>query len=361
MNTLWTHVRRAMAGAWGMGISSGMALAAAAVTSEPVGFSSVSLLPASDTFVAVTFLRPTVFAGRISSVTGNSLAVEGAATWSAGQFVYAAGSQPNTYFILIGSGPSEGGTFMVTGNGANTITVDLAGGSLNGVAAGDAIRVVPYWTLGTLFPAASAGVSFTPTSDVASLQTVVSLFAPPSVGINPEPTATFFFFSGAWRQSGQSPSLNWDDHVVGLHTPMKVRNAVGGGVLVTAGAVVMQKLALPIRTQTGGQQDNPIALTRPVPVTLNDSGLAASGAFIASATALSRADLLMVTDNTVQGINKAASAIYIYQNSAWRKLGQPLNQDFGADVVFDSAKSVSIRSAPSSDGASRFWINPANY
>ncbi|MEO7414240.1 MAG: TIGR02597 family protein [Opitutaceae bacterium] len=350
-----------MAGACSLGFSGGIALAAATVTSEPVGFSSVSLPPASDTFVAVPFLRPAVFSGRISEVNGNTLAVEGTATWSAGQLVYAAGAQPNTYFVLIGSGALEGGTFTVTANGANTLTVDLAGGSLNGVAAGDAIRIVPYWTLGTLFPTASAGVSFTPTTDAASPQTIVSLFVPPSVGINPEPAATFFFFSGAWRQSGQSPSLSRDDQVVGLHSPLKVRNAGSGGVLVTAGAVVMQKLALRIRTQTGGQQDNLIALTRPVPVTLNDSGLAASGAFIASATALSRADLLMVTDNTVQGINKAASAFYIYQDSAWRKLGQPLNQDFGADVVFDSAKSVAIRAAPTSDGATRLWINSASY
>lgn len=343
-----------------VGFSSGIALAALAGTSEPVGFSSVSLLAASDTSVALPFLRPAVFAGKISSVNGNVIAVDVTPAWSANQFVHVTGAQPNTYFALIGSGGLEGCTFTVTGNGASTLVVDLAGASLNGVVAGDAVRIVPYWTLGTLFPAGGAGVSFTATTDVTSPQTIVSLSLFPGSGINPA-GATFFHFSGAWRQTGQSISLNQDDQIVPLNSPVRVTNAANGGVLVTAGAVAMQKLALSIATQMDGQHDNPVALTRPVPVTLNDSGLAASGAFLASASAVLRNDLVLVTDNTAAGVNRAASTFYIYYNAGWRKLGQPLTLDFGSDLVFDSSKSVTIRTAPSADGATRRWINAATY
>jgi uncharacterized protein (TIGR02597 family) len=359
-NARWKLGVRALAIGSLAGFLFGVTCVRAAATSEPVGFSTVTLAPASDRFVSVLFLRPAVFAGTISSVTGNVVSLSGAPGWSPAQFVYAAGSQPNTYFVLLGSGAGEGRSFAITGNGTNTLDLDLTSGSLAGAAAGDALRIVPYWTLGTLFPPAAAGVSFTPTTDVNSLQTVVSLFIP-RVGINPVPGAAFFHFSGAWRQTGQSISSNKDDQVVGLNSPIKIRNAGTGGVLVLAGSVVMQKLALPIATQMGGQQDNLVALARPVPLTLNESGLGAGGAFAASANALVRSDLVMVTDYSVPGMNDAASVFYIYYNSGWRKLGQPLTADFGSDVVFDSTKAVSIRTGPSSDGATRTWINAATY
>ena len=348
-------------GAWVFCFLPGSPALAAAATSEPVGVSTVSLLAASDTMVSVPFLRAAVSSGQVSSVAGNVISVAGAPAWTPGQFVYVAATQPTTYYAFFGSGVLEGRSFTVTGNGADTLTVDLDGGTLTGVAAGDAVRIVPYWTLGTLFPASAAGSSFTPTIDVSSLQTTVALFVPANTGINGAAASTFFFFSGAWRQTGQSVSVSRNDQVVPPGSPIKIRNAANSGVLVAAGAVAMQKLALPLATQMGVQQDNVLALSRPVPVSLNDSGLVASGAFAASPNALARTDLLMVTDNTVPGLNKAASIFYIYYNSGWRKLGQPLSADFGSDVVFDSSKSVSIRKGPSLDGAKRYWINAATY
>lgn len=294
-------------------------------------------------------------------MSGNVVAVNGSPGWTGGQFVYASGTQPNTYFVFIASGALEGRSFPVLGNGTNSLTVDPGSGNLSGIAPGDALRLVPYWTLGTLFPAASAGASFTPTSDPSSPQTTVSLFVSSTAGINAAPGGTFFFYSGAWRQTSQSLSLNRNDQVIPLHAPLRIRNASTGGVLITSGAVVTQKLAVSLVTQVSGPQDNFVALARPLPVTLNDSGLIASGAFQASASALSRSDLVMVTDNGAGGLNPAPSAYYIYYNAGWRKLGQPLTADFGADVIFDVSKSVAIRLAPSSDGAARVWVNPATY
>jgi uncharacterized protein (TIGR02597 family) len=337
-----------------------VSLATAAVTSEPVGISSINLPAVTDTSVAVPFVRPAVFSGQVASIVGNTITVVGAPGWTPGNFIYSSGAQPNTYYVLIGSGALEGRSFTITGNGAGTLTVNPSGGTLAGLAAGDALRVVPYWTLGTLFPATATGTSFTATSDPSSLQTTLGIFSPLAAGINGAPAATYFFYSGAWRQTGQSLSVSLNDQIVLPGSPIRIRNAANSGVFDAAGAVVMHKLASPIVTSATVQQDNPIALTRPVPVTLDGSGLIANGAFLASPNALTRADLLMVTDNTTTGINKAPAVYYLYYNSGWRKLGQPLSQDFGSDVVFDSSKSVTLRTAVS-DGATRYWINAPSY
>lgn len=339
----------------------GVSAAAAAVTSEPVGISSVPLAAATDVVATVPLLRPAVFCGQILSVAGSTVTIAGTPAWTPGQFVYSSGTQPNTHFVLMSSGALEGRSFTVTGNGAGTLTLDLAGGNLDSVVPGDALRIVPYWTLGSLFPASAAGSMFTATTVPASPQTTLGLFVPPATGINGSPASTFFFYSGAWRQTGQSLSVSKDDQPISMESPIRIRNAVNGGALVAVGAVVMHKLAFRITTSAGAQQDNPVALARPVPVTLDAAGLIASGAFAASAGPLARADLLMVTDNTAPGINKAPVAYYIYYNSGWRKLGQPLTTDFGTDVVFDSSKSVTIRTGTSPGGAVRYWINAATY
>ncbi len=285
----------------------------------------------------------------------------GTPEWTGGRFVYTPGSQPNTYFVLISSGAAEGRSYLITGNGTATLSLDLEGDSLSSVQAGDALKIIPYWTLGTLFPALATGVSFTPTTVIASPQTTVALFLRPTAGINPVPTRSFFFYSGAWRETGQNVAVSRDDQVVGFGSPMRVRNAGPGGALSTAGAVVMQKVALPIATEAGTQHDNLLALPRPSALTLSASGLISSGAFLPSANALDRADLLMVTDQTAPGMNRAASAYYIYYNSGWRKLGQPLSADFGSDVIFDPAKSVTIRTASSPEAVKRYWVNAAPY
>lgn len=101
------------------------------VTTEPVGFMTDSLLGNSDTFISLPLIRPPAFVGGIQSAGGTTITVPGG-PWTANQFVYAPGTQPNHYYALIGpataTNPKEGHTYAIAANGPNTLTVQAAPG-----------------------------------------------------------------------------------------------------------------------------------------------------------------------------------------------------------------------------------------
>lgn len=107
------------------------------------------------------------------------------------------------------------------------------------------------------------------------------------------------------------------------------------------------------------KQDNFVALTRPAVVTLNDSGLVQSGAFLASITTFNRTDELFVFDNSAVGKNKGPVATYYYFDGAWRKFGS--NDDFGNEPVFTPGTGVIIRKNSTAGGVSSFWLNQPGY
>ena len=335
---------------------------AATATTDPVGYNTISLLANSDTYVSVPFQRPAAFVGQVSSVSGNVITVAGTPGWTASQFVYASGSQSNTYYAFIRSGTKEGNYYTVTANGANTLTIDLAGDTLSGLAANDSISVVPYWTLGTLFPASDAGVSFTITTTSASPQTQILLPDLSSTGINLSASKVYRHRTGTWKLvGGLNPS--YDDDILLPDSYFIVRNASSAGTLTQTGAVVLQKFVTPLITSNTTKQDNAVAIQRPIPVSLNDSGLIASGAFVASnPTGPRTGDELLVFDNSASIINKSASAIYFYRSGAWRKVGAAnASDDFGATIVFGPTSGVIIRKATSAGGASANWSNTPTY
>ncbi len=136
---------------------------AQSVATDPVGFTTTPCPGNSDTYISVPFTRPPEFVGATASATVNTITVSGS-PWTANQFVYVAGSQPKTYFVLIGphasTNPKEGLFFQITANTTNTLTVNAAGDNLSSIVAATQILVIPYHTLGSVFPASDAGVSF---------------------------------------------------------------------------------------------------------------------------------------------------------------------------------------------------------
>ena len=334
---------------------------AATATTEPVGYNTISLLANSDTYISVPFHRPAIFVGQVASFSGNAITVNGSPGWTASQFVYAAGTQSNTYYAFIRSGAKEGNYYTVTANTANTLTLDLAGDTLDGLAANDSIALIPYWTLGTLFPTSDAGTSVTATTNVGARQTQILLPDIENAGINLAPSVTYFFFNGAWRRFGQSLTDSKDNDIIIPDAYLIVRNASTGGTFTSTGNVLVQKFVIPLPTNTSGKQDNAVAITRPVPVSLDDSGLIASHAFSASPSVAQRTDELLVFDNTSSANNKSASATYFYYNGAWRKFGADLTQDFGSTLVFTPDTAVIIRKASTANAATSIWTNSPTY
>ncbi len=341
--------------------AAGVLAAVASTTTNPVGYATVALLANSDAIVSVPFQRAAAFVGTVVSVTGNVVNVEGAPAWAADQFVYRAGSQPNSYYASIRSGAKEGRSFAIMANRAASLTLASGDDAPSGVATGDRLSVIPHWTLGTVFPAASVGVQLAETSASGPEGTRVMVLAIPPTGINPAAAASFVLSGGAWRAVGQLTGASKDDEVVRPDTYLVVRNPGAARTVVTGGTVVMHRATLNLTTVANAPADNPAAPPRPVPVTLNESGLIAGGAFAPSVSAVQRADVLVVFDNATAALKRPAVDFYINTGGAWRKLGAPQTQDFGNDVVFGPGKAAFVRKAAGSAASTAVWINAPSY
>lgn len=112
---------------------------------------------------------------------------------------------------------------------------------------------------------------------------------------------------------------------------------------------------------TSGQQDNVIAIPRPVDVSLNDLNLGGTTAFVSSTGTLSpdRKDELLVFDNAQALRNKAPSATYFYYNGAWRAQSD-VTADAGTDIIPKGAGFI-IRKAQTVVGATHMWKNTPSY
>ena len=356
-----------------------IATAQTTVATDPVGFTTVQCLANSDTFVSLPFTRPPEFTGAIESVSGNTLQVSGT-PWTANQFVYAAGSQPKHYYALIGpagtTNPKEGHTFPITANGQNSLTLDTAQEDLSGIAANAQVVVIPYWTLSTVFPTTDQDKSFTPTTSTRSFKTQILIPNYNATGVN-QAYSTVYFFSN--NVNGSSSNVGW--RVVGDNTTdrgddvllpdgyLVVRNSGGAPTLplASAGAVLMKKFSIPLATAATHQQDNAVAMPRPVDVTLNQTGLSpADGSFVATTSTRALKDQLFVYNNAQVGLNKAPSAVYFYSDNVngvggtgWRLIGDNTT-DRGGDVI-PAGSAITIRKAATAAGETKFWTNAPTY
>ncbi|MEP7015200.1 MAG: TIGR02597 family protein [Verrucomicrobiota bacterium] len=353
-------------------------------TTDPVGFTTASLLSGSDTLTSVPFTRPPEFTGAIQSTAGSVITVAGTPGWNSNQFVYAVGSQPKTYYALIGGGgtsnPKEGHTYTVTANGSNTLTVNTAADTLTGITANTQLVVIPYWTPATIFPASDANVSFTPTTSTATYKTELLVPNNAAAGTN-LPVTTYFFSNNVngisgnvgWRLVGDNTTNHGDDPLL-ASSYFVVRNLNGAPTLPVKGigGVLTKKLATALRTSASGQQDNAVSMVRPVDVTLNQSGLSpVDGSFMATpprllsrGTGVALKDQLLLFDNTAAAYDKQPSATYYYSEgpgklAGWKLVGDG-SVDHGDDFI-PAGSAIVIRKAKTAGGATVFWTNAPTY
>jgi len=334
-------------------------------------------LPAnSDTLVSIPFIRPPAFTGTVQSVSNSVITVNESTNWSASQFVYAAGTQTNTYYALIGpsasgpANPKEGCTYLVTANGTNTMTLFLNGDSIGTIPVSSQITLIPYWTLATLFPASNANVSFTPSTSTRSLKTEVLIPDYSSPGVNLSATKLYYFISSGtnigWRLFGDATTTDHGNDVLIPDGYITVRNQNGSPTLslIASGNVPTSKQTVPLATLSTGPQDNATAVIRPIDVSLNNSGLnPADGSFTATTSTRSFKDQLFFYSNSQVAINKSPSALYYYisngTNVGWRLFGDAITTDHGNDLIL-AGSALTIRKATGS-GQTAFWNNAPTY
>ncbi len=353
------------------------ALVAQGDTTSPVGFTTAAELANSDTLLSVPFLRRTEFTGTVQSVTGSVITVAESPGWTTDQFVYAAGSQPKTYFVLIGAGgtsnPKEGHNYTITSNDANSLTLDTSGDSLSGITANTQVSVIPYWTLGSIFPTDKINLSFTPTTLTSAYKTQILVPDNTANGINLA-NLSFFFSNNVdgtsgnvgWRLVGDNLTDHGDDPLM-PDSYFIVRNLHQAPTLSlrSLGNVLMDTWATGLRTSTTGPQDNAVSMLRPIPVTLNQTGLTpADGSFVGTVRTNAVKDQLLLFNNAQVKHNKKPSAIYFYYTgpsgpAGWRLRGGG-TADHGSDVI-PAGSAIVIRKARTAGGATVFWTNAPTY
>ncbi|MBM3257407.1 MAG: TIGR02597 family protein [Candidatus Liptonbacteria bacterium] len=305
------------------------------VLSKLSGSFNQRLFGNSETRVSIPFARPDAAAGLVVSVANNVVTIKGAPAWTLGQWVFASDTQTNTYYLSIRSGAKEGFFYKITDNTENSLTLDLQDETLDGLNALDRVAVVPFWTLGTIFP---GGIGVHASTSQFTRRTEVFLFS--GTGINLSAARTYFFM-GNWRQYGVTG--NKDDDILWPDTYFIVRHNLSTDTSLTCfGDVISSKWAIRLRSRSAGRQDNPVALPRPAAQSLNQSGLVESGAIRPSMSRFQRADELLVFDNQAIGKNKSASATYFFFAGRWEKYGES-QRDAGDDLIFAPGTGVIIR------------------
>ena len=179
--------------------------AGAEPASAPAGFYKLDLLGNSDTIVSIPFTRPEAAFALVQSIAGSVVTVSGAPGWSVDQFVYASGTQSNTYYLRFLSSAKEGGYYPIIANDTNSLAVSLGGDDISSVTNGTRLAIIPYWTLGSAFPGGKGSI---PSASAFIRKTEVLIPDVNGVGVNLSPVATYYFLTnatfpnGIWQQVG---------------------------------------------------------------------------------------------------------------------------------------------------------------
>ena len=86
--------------------------AGAETPSTPAGFYRLDCLGNSDTIVSIPFSRPETNFSHVQSIAGSTITVSETPGWLSNQFVYASGTQSNTYYLRFLTSTKEGVTIQ---------------------------------------------------------------------------------------------------------------------------------------------------------------------------------------------------------------------------------------------------------
>ena len=312
---------------------------------NPVGVIQKTALGDSDTALSIPLKLPAEFNGVVSGApAGSTVTAAGSPGWTADE--WAGGG----YYAFLRSGAAAGNYATITANDADSLTLDVE--DLIDVVDGNSFSIHPYWTLGLLFP---GGDGVNPSTSHVERDSEIFMPDSSSIGINLAAESTFYYYDGAFRRVGAALDSVHDDTILYPDSYFILRNNTSSSTTVTfTGEVVMGDLGLPILFQDDGQQDNIVGLQRPIEMSLDESGLASSGAFEAG-------DELLVWDDTVAAKNRLASTatVYTWSGAIWQI--NNAGDDVGSDLVFTPGKGFIIRKADGSEISDVDWLNSPNY
>jgi uncharacterized protein (TIGR02597 family) len=324
--------------------------AQSAVSTDPVGFVTVTVPANSDAVLAVPLYRSAAFKGKIQAISGSTLTVAGNPAWAANQFVQALPGQTDTFAVLIATGAKEGLIAKVTANSTHQLTIELPVGEnlagiktndADGAGEGDDVDVMPYWTPSTLLPSSLAP---------GTQMLLIPNGGVNGVGVNLSANPILVFTGSSWLNSSAA-FANASHMPLSFASGFILRNNTSAGMNIPmVGAVPMVAHRLPIHTFANNvAQDVWFGYTSPVPENLGSTGLG-----------FSPGDQLLVFDNSSTGMNKSANPILVFTGSSW------LNSSSGFANVTNSfmvepGRAYVFRKAATSTPQTFVWKNTQSY
>lgn len=357
-------VRRANAQTWLIALGLAMATSVwgqtSVATSPAVGYNETICLGGSDTIVTAPFQRSPDFQGMLAIkpvVTGTAanLTATAGTVWAVDQF-------KNTHFVQFTSGPGTGFMTPILGNTATTLSVNSADPGLKKVLANDRYRIVPFWTLATLFPPATQTAFHASTGRLPTQRgSELLVYGAGTPGTNLVPTQIFFVTATEWRQAAPGfPAA--DSTILPPNAVFVVRHQPSADATSfrPSGMVSDAVTSFPLAGMTGSVVDHYIGLTRPVPVKLVDLGLLPTVFQVSTGlTPATRKDELLVFDNSVASYDKTESARYFRFNNNWYK--DDVTFPISNNDTLPHGAVVVIRKALNASATPVFWQNPATY
>jgi uncharacterized protein (TIGR02597 family) len=343
----------------------GFANAQTTAYTTPVGYVSLDIPAAADSTFTAPLSKAPLLQAVSTAVSGNQITVSSTGAADGG-FINAGSSDAKTY-ILVTSGALTGLRFPVTANSGTSVTVNGGATSLQvqGFVSGDSISVVPYWTLGTLFPG-GAGVGAS--QDIYDPLAYVLVSDQETVGTNRGTASIYFYADGTdsnpvgWRNLADPEGAIQDTVAIDPAITYTIRTGTAAQTLTISGQVPSTALATTVLT---GSVSNDEYLSNPFPIdtTLAQSGL--QSVISASSDIYDPTEYVLVNDDLAAGQNKGASAIYFYHNGAdgnaagWKDLADPEGANV-TSAILKAGRCFTIRKASGSSSVTK-WTAPVPY
>jgi len=275
----------------------------------PVGYVTLDIPANSDSHVGQPLIREIAYQGVASSAVGSVVNLAQSASLIANQFVYAPPAQAKSYYLQVVGGSLNGRYFDVVSNTTTSITIDNGGVDISAVTD---FKVIPYWTLGTLFP---GGTGVGTTEDIFEPNGLVQFKDPAATGANRPAPKSYFHYTGSdesgtgWYDNDNVAEGVQDNLTIDPFIAARVRNFGSLKQVVVSGSVPTSAVAVPVVT-AAVTNDNYLSVQYPMDVTLAGSGL--SAVVTPSTDIFEPVDLVQIYNETASGRNKAIVATYFY-------------------------------------------------
>ena len=275
-----------------------------AVETDPVGYLTFSAADAADTKFGLPMEQAAILATSVVSVTSGTVSVS-----------VDASAASYSHYLQFSDGALAGQWFQISASSATSITVaeDL---EALGATSNDTFRVIPFWTLSTLF-----GTDFPVSTNVFAAVAKVLGNDVAGIGINKAPNANYAYHDGSsgfvaagWFNVNNAFAGSADDVKLTPDTFITIRNQSGSDIaLVVAGSVPTVPLSIGVVGDPSNTNDNLVYNPYPAAVQLSLSSL--TDVVDVSTDVFSPLTQVVVYES-FSGLNPSPTANYAYHDGS---------------------------------------------